>query len=177
MSNFGASLRLTRSSLSAQRLGCVVCSYMLYLSTFLRSVHSHHVVSEKLLKELHLGNAEVEIQTAGHINLQRVTTHHHLLERDDEDSKGGNEKREVGGENGKDIKQHIRLVCDLMPRFSLSELLYSSSVYSLSLSLFSLVVPCSPLPSVLSGVPPTACSSNLSLEATSNRISLTNTLG
>lgn len=53
---------------------------VLYLSGFFRSVHSHHVVSDKLLKELHLGNAEVEIQTAGHIHLQRVATHHHLLE-------------------------------------------------------------------------------------------------
>lgn len=75
----------------------------MYLSTFLRSVHPHHVVSEKLLKELHLGNAKVEIQTAGHIYLQRVATHHHLLERDGY-STGGNEKREVGGESRKDIQ-------------------------------------------------------------------------
>lgn len=65
--------------------------YSMYLRILLRSVHPHHVVSEKLLKELHLGNAEVEIQTAGHIYLQRVATHHHLLERDEGDSTGGNE--------------------------------------------------------------------------------------
>lgn len=69
----------------------------MYLATFLRSIHPHHVVSEKLLKELHLGNAEIEIQTAGHIYLQRVATYHHLLQRDEEDSRGRNEKREVGG--------------------------------------------------------------------------------
>lgn len=53
----------------------------MYLSAFLWSVHAHHVVSQKLLKELHLGNAEVEIKTAGHVYLQRVTAHHHLLTR------------------------------------------------------------------------------------------------
>ena len=53
----------------------------MYLSAFLRNVHAHHVVSEKLLKKLHLGNAEVEIQTAGHVHLQRVATHHYLLDR------------------------------------------------------------------------------------------------
>lgn len=52
----------------------------MYLSGFLRSFYPHHVVSDELLKELHLGNAEVEIQTAGHVHLQRVATHHHLLE-------------------------------------------------------------------------------------------------
>ena len=66
---------------------CIFVDYSLYLCTFLRSIHPHQVVSEKLLKELHLGNAEVEIQTAGHIYLQRVATHHHLLERDEGDRK------------------------------------------------------------------------------------------
>lgn len=56
---------------------------LLYLSTFLWSIHPHHVVSEKLLKELHLGDTEVKIQTAGHVYLQRVATHHHLLKRDE----------------------------------------------------------------------------------------------
>lgn len=76
----------------------------LYLSTLLRSVHPHHVVSEKLLKELHLGNAEIEIQTAGHIYLQRVATHHHLLQWDEGDSTGGKVKREVGRESKKHIQ-------------------------------------------------------------------------
>lgn len=61
----------------------IVVDYSTYLCAFLRSVHPHHVLSDKLLKELHLGNAEVEIQTACHIHLQRVATHHHLLERDE----------------------------------------------------------------------------------------------
>lgn len=69
----------------------------MYLATFLRRIHPHHVVSEKLLKELHLGNAEIEIQTAGHIYLQRVATHHHLLQRDEEDSHGRNKRRETVG--------------------------------------------------------------------------------
>lgn len=62
----------------------------MYLCTLLRTVYPHHVVSAKLLKELHLYNAEIEVQTAGHIYLQRVATHHHLLHRD-----GG--KEEEGG--------------------------------------------------------------------------------
>lgn len=53
----------------------------MYLKAFLWSVHPHHVVSEKLMKEVDLSNTEVEIQTASHINLQRVATHHHLLEK------------------------------------------------------------------------------------------------
>lgn len=81
-------------------------NYSMYLSTLLRSIHPHHVVSEKLLKELHLGNAEVEIQTAGHIYLQRVATHHHLLERNEGDSTMGNGKREVSGQSMKNIQQH-----------------------------------------------------------------------
>lgn len=78
--------------------------YSIYLSTFLRSIHPHHVVSQKLLKELHLGNAEVEIQTAGHVYLQRVATHHHLLQRDERHGTGGNEELEVGGESRKGIQ-------------------------------------------------------------------------
>lgn len=59
----------------------------------------------------------------------------------------------------------------------------SLSFFKIVFTLFSIFLPlaqlfpASPLPSVLSRVPPTASSSNLSLEATSNRISLTNTLG
>lgn len=69
----------------------------MYLSSFLRSVHPNHVVSDELLKKLHLGNAEVEVQTAGHVHLQRVTTHHHLLHI-------------TGGGRKKNIKKHIRIV-------------------------------------------------------------------
>lgn len=63
--------------------GCafVDTEYCTYLRAFLRSVCAHHVVSAELLKELHLGNAEVEIQAAGYVHLQRVATHHYLLGR------------------------------------------------------------------------------------------------
>lgn len=60
----------------------------MYLCAVLWRLHSHHAVPEKLLKELHLGNAEVEVQTAGHIYLQRVATHHHLLHRDEGERTG-----------------------------------------------------------------------------------------
>lgn len=52
-----------------------------YLSALQRHVHAPEVVSEKLLKEVHLSNAEVKIQTAGHINLKRMATHHTVLQR------------------------------------------------------------------------------------------------
>lgn len=73
---------------------CVI----VYLCTFLWCVQSHHVVPEKLLKEFHLGNAEIEVQAAGHIYLQRVATHHHLLHRGREDMRDL-EEEVVGGES------------------------------------------------------------------------------
>lgn len=60
-----------------------------YLCALLGGVQSHHVVPEKLLKELHLGHAEVEVQAAGHVYLQRVATHHHLLHGDEGERTGG----------------------------------------------------------------------------------------
>lgn len=73
----------------------------MYLSTFLWSILAHHVVSEKLLQELHLGNTEVEIQTAGHIHLQRVATHHHFLRTREVEQRemireGGRRETEIG---------------------------------------------------------------------------------
>lgn len=63
------------------REGSAVVTFSLtHLSGFLGSFGPHHVLSDELLEELHLGNAEVEIQTAGHVHLQGVATHHHLLE-------------------------------------------------------------------------------------------------
>lgn len=67
----------------------VDCS--IYLRTFLRTFYSHHIVSEKLLEELHLPDAEVEIQAAGHVHLQRVTTNHHLLDKKRNGAIGANE--------------------------------------------------------------------------------------
>lgn len=100
-------------------MGVHLFSYLLilnmYLGAFLRSIHAHHVVSAELLKELHLGDAEVEIQTAGHVHLQRVATHHYLLDGLGRQYKrgggvgGGGEKREARGRSRKIIqnsKQH-----------------------------------------------------------------------
>lgn len=77
------------------------CGQCVYLSTFLWSMLAHHVVSEELLQELHLGNTEVEIQTAGHIHLQRVATHHHFLRRKEVEQgeimrEGGRREMETG---------------------------------------------------------------------------------
>lgn len=79
----------------------------IHLSTFLRSVHADHVVSEKLLQELHLSHAEVEVQTAGHVHLQGVATHHHLL--------------------GDSVGRENRTVCELSFDFVLLVLVYSLS--------------------------------------------------
>lgn len=90
---------------------------------------------------------------------------------------GGSEKREVGA--GNSFKTTLGLFVTLCTGslFFLNFYTVSQSIYFLSLlylAPFCSVV--SPFPSSLSRVPPTASSSNLSLEAASNRISLTNTL-
>lgn len=95
-----------------------------YLCTFLWRVHSHHVVPEKLLKELHLGNAEVEVQTAGHIYLQGVATHQHLLHTDEERRQEGHEGR--GGWRGQQQKETSGLFATLSPSLYEHSLLLSA---------------------------------------------------
>lgn len=138
----------------------------MYLCTFLWSVHSHYVVPEKLLKELHLGNAEVEVQTAGHVHLQRVATHHHLLHRGREDSRDIREE-EVGGERAITLRKTSGLFATLSPSLYEHSLLLSAILAHLFLFLL--------FPLSSPGSHPQPVIFNHSLEATSNRISFTNT--
>lgn len=187
MSNCGNALRLTRRQQERgdlrAKVWCVLeCMYTvecMYLSTFLRSVHPHHVVFEKLLKELHLGNAEVEIQTAGHIYLQRVATHHHLLERD-EIVQGEMKRGRWVERAGKTFNNTSGLFVNSWPaslflNFYICGLftLYLPSVLLRLAHLFP--IPLFPLSSPGSHPQPAVQTSAWRL--TSNRISLTNTLG
>lgn len=136
-----------------------ICDYFLYLGAFLWSVQAHHVVSEKLLQELHLGNAEVEIQTAGHVHLQGVATHHHLLKTQGRQSRGRLGKE--GGGSRKHFQSNIRTVVwpdsGLLPFERMTNPSLSTSTFSV----------------FLSWVPPTVGRVNLSQDVTSERILLT----
>lgn len=125
-----------------------------YLCACLRRVYSHHVVPEKLLKELHLGNTEVEVQAAGHIYLQRVATHHHLLHRDEGESTAGIWRR-----GGWRRSKTSGLFATLSPSLYEHSLLLSAILAHLFPSLHPLQGP------------------THSPKATSNRISFTNTPG
>ena len=68
---------------------CACTRVCAYLGGLLWRVAAHHVVSEQLLEKLDLGHADVDVQATGHVHLQRVTTHHYLLE-----GQRGEEERE-----------------------------------------------------------------------------------
>lgn len=114
------------------------CGRGAYLGAFLRRLRAHHVVSEELLQQLHLGHAEVEVQAAGDVHLQGVATHHHLLETG---------QREGGGwaSGRKDIHWHISPVCDLKPQLLLASIL-SVQLFSLCALSRSIQLSCSLFP-------------------------------